>query len=702
MIRDIFSEFFLSKLFSNIDEGKKLKLIKYNKSLQKTLKIDLIYYKIFSGAYIIYESNGKGRIYNRFQEIIYEGGLTKGERNGKGKEYKNILKTKLIYDGEYLNGKRNGNGKEYNEERIIYEGGFFRGERHGKGKEYDNFGNLVFDGEYFKGKKWKGKIKRYNNKVLKLEGEYLNGKLWNAKRYDSKHNIIYELKDGKGYIKEFNYDNKLVFEGEYLNGKINGKGKEYNSKGEITFEGEYFNGKRWSGQLKGDKFKLEKGKGYMSGYLDHSEFEFEEEPVNGVYILEFTNNENIEHIYKFESEYMNGVRHGKGKEYDVFGHIIFDGEFINGKKRKGKSYFKDEGILFIYEGEYINDKKNGEGKIYSLKYTFLEGKFLNGYLLRGKAYNLDNGYLKFNGSFFFHNEMTGKEYIDGILSYEGDYLYGVKWNGKGYDKNGNIIYELNNGNGYTKEYHRFSDILRYEGQFKYGEANGKGKEYDFDGKLIFEGEFLNGKRWNGYGFDWSSGFRGEYLNGKEWNGIFNEDEDNLKCELNNGKGLVKIKDFNRTKFEFEYLNGEKNGKARECDRDGNLVFDGEYLNEEKWKGKIKKYYKNKKLKFEYDIVNGLIWDGKEYDENGAIICELNNGNGKVKEYENIYDRLIFEGEYLDGKRNGKGKEYDFYGRLTFEGVYLKGKKWNGKGYEHNTNTIYELINGKGKIIEYNF
>ena len=213
--------------------------------------------------------------------------------------------------------------------------------------------------------------------------------------------------------------------------------------------------------------------------------------------MEFTNNENSGHPYKFESEYMNGVRHGKGKEYDLFGHIIFDGEFINGKKRKGKSYFKEEGNLCIYEGEYINDKKNGEGKIYSLDHICLEGKFLNGYLLRGKAYDFDHGTLKFNGSFFFYHEITGKEYTDGYLSYESDYLYGVKWNGKGYDKNGNIIYELNNGNGYTKEYHGFSDTLKYEGQFKYGKANGKGKEYDFDGKLIFEGEFLNGKRWNG-------------------------------------------------------------------------------------------------------------------------------------------------------------------------------------------------------------
>ena len=44
--------------------------------------------------------------------------------------------------------------------------------------------------------------------------------------------------------------------------------------------------------------------------------------------------------------------------------------------------------------------------------------------------------------------------------------------------------------------------------------------------------------------------------------------------------------------------------------------------------------------------------------------------------------MIFEGEYLNGKRNGKGKEYDYYGNLIFEGEYLNGKRWNGKGKEY--------------------
>jgi len=49
-------------------------------------------------------------------------------------------------------------------------------------------------------------------------------------------------------------------------------------------------------------------------------------------------------------------------------------------------------------------------------------------------------------------------------------------------------------------------------------------------------------------------------------------------------------------------------------------------------------------------------------------------NGKGKEYILGTNRLVFEGEYLNGRRNGKGKEYNYYGELEFEGEYLKGKR----------------------------
>ena len=70
------------------------------------------------------------------------------------------------------------------------------------------------------------------------------------KRVDMQDNIIYEIKNGNGYIKEYENDgpiiakNVIYFEGEYLNGEKNGKGKEYDSFVRLKFEGEYLNGKR--------------------------------------------------------------------------------------------------------------------------------------------------------------------------------------------------------------------------------------------------------------------------------------------------------------------------------------------------------------------------------------------------------------------------------------------------------------------------
>ena len=51
------------------------------------------------------------------------------------------------------------------------------------------------------------------------------------------------MKEGKGLIKEYDYNNKLQSEAEYLYREKNGKGKEYYD-GKLIFEGEYLNGKR--------------------------------------------------------------------------------------------------------------------------------------------------------------------------------------------------------------------------------------------------------------------------------------------------------------------------------------------------------------------------------------------------------------------------------------------------------------------------
>ena len=134
--------------------------------------------------------------------------------------------------------------------------------------------------------------------------------------------------------------------------------------------------------------------------------------------------------------------------------------------------------------------------------------------------------------------------------------------------------------------------------------------------------------------------------------------------------MEKEKEYGKLIFEGEYLNDKRHGKGKEYYSKDKLIFDGEYLYEFKLKGK---YFVNKKLEYEGEFLYGKKWNGKGYDWNGNITYELNNGNGKVKEY--LYNGiLLFEGEYLNGKKNGKGKEYDYYGVLKYEGKYLNGER----------------------------
>ena len=236
MLENIKSSYFLKILFNHLNDALKLNLLKYNKNLQSINNISLINFKFFSGKYIIYEEERKGKIYNAFNNIlIYEGELLNGKKNGKGKEYG--YNGDLIFEGEFLNGKRVIKGKEnkfkegyvyqYNTFNIlIFEGEYLNGRRNGKGKEYYENGDLKFEGEYLNGQlNGKGK-EYYGNGKLKFDGEFFYGKKWKGILFDMNNNIIGEILKGKGYIKEYDFfSHKIDFEGDYLNGKRNRKGK---------------------------------------------------------------------------------------------------------------------------------------------------------------------------------------------------------------------------------------------------------------------------------------------------------------------------------------------------------------------------------------------------------------------------------------------------------------------------------------------
>ena len=125
------------------------------------------------------------------------------------KDGKGYLK-KYNYENEYINEEKDGKGKKYYRDdwcnrRLIFEGEFMNNKKNGKGKEYNPFDKLLlFEGEYLND--YKIEDKQYLKARSECEGEYLFNKKWNGKGYDAKGKIIYELINGTGKVKEFDFD----------------------------------------------------------------------------------------------------------------------------------------------------------------------------------------------------------------------------------------------------------------------------------------------------------------------------------------------------------------------------------------------------------------------------------------------------------------------------------------------------------------
>ena len=465
-----------------------------------------------------------------------------------------------------------------------------------------------------------------------------------------------------GYKHDRLFNFKLHFEGEILEGKKHGKGKEYDYKNRIIFEGEYFKGERWNGKVK----EYDNNGGIIN----------EKEYFNGK-IIEDNNeklNLNENKIVSFIKEF-----------FEESDKLRFEGEYLNDEKWNGIMYNKDDNFkIEIKNGNWNLNDSNFKIKYLGKGQYIIQNK-------NGRAYEYDNGYLLYEGKYLNDKRNgNGIEYDnDGKILFFGEYKNGERWNGKIKELINNYWEEIEfegeyiNGEKIGKGKYSFSaysdEKYIYEGEFKNDEKNGYGKEYykEYDTEkeiLIYEGEFKNDRR-NGKGKEFNNGqliFEGEYLNRKRWNGKYK---------------LIDI--WGKTLFEGELINGERKGK--EYDNDGNLIYEGEYLNFKK-NGKGKEYFKNGKIKFEGEYILDIKWTGNIYDPDGNFIFKMINGEGYGKEYDND-GNLIYDGEYLNGVKNGKGKEFK-HNRLIFEGEYLNGKR-NGNGKEYyDLKSIIKLKNDK--------
>ena len=289
-----------------------------------------------------------------------------------------------------------------------------------------------------------------------------------------------------------------------------------------------------------------------------------------------------------------------------------------GSKIKSKTVMKKIFSLFC-------DKKKLNIIIYNKKYQNILD-------INIEHFKKNSGKFKIMENNKFGKEYDYKEYISGkkILLFEGEYINKKR-------------------NGYGKEY-KYNELI-YKGNYVNGKRNGYGEEYKYN-ELIYNGDHLNDKR-NGFGMEYKTIYLNLNIKTKE------------KVEEDYYYKIIKDMEY--------YFNKKEKG----IEYHSILIKDGYYSND-KPHGKGVEYYYNNNIKFIGEYLNGKRYNGKGYNSKGDLLYELKNGNGYVIEYYDINklkylhhflddinekgkDHILFEGEYLNGEKNGKGIEYYFNG-----------------------------------------
>jgi len=328
---------------------------------------------------------------------------------------------KLVYEGDCLNGIPNGHGIEYLLNGNKYEGDFKMGIKEGKGKIFDKSGRKIYEGDiknnqvegngirYFKGGKIVGEFSKdsANGKCtmydqfdrIEFIGIYKDGKPFQGEKYHFDYKISegywkdHKL-DGDG-IEYHQYSDKKKYEGNYVAGKLHGKGKEFDEKGKLIVEGEYCLGKFVKGDYFIYDYKNRKDDAFdfslVKIHVDHLVFGDDNIETNtGVHY-----DKNGKKI--FEGRIYRG-NYYEGKLFNKYGYMIYDGSFKDNSYWIGKLYTGCENNILEYNGEFFNGKFSGRGALYDTKYGGLiyEGGFNNGEFhgmgtLYGNSYRFEHG-----------------------------------------------------------------------------------------------------------------------------------------------------------------------------------------------------------------------------------------------------------------------------------------------------------------------
>ncbi len=452
--------------------------------------------------------------------------------------------------------------------------------------------------------------------------------------------------------KYFKYDNGVVSsEGFMVDNRPNFWWKTYYENGILKTEGNRKNfllDSTWSfyDELGNLRYEINYKNGIKSGeyntYRDDVIIETENytnDIKTGSHTLYFDTGE-----LQKEIPYVDGLREGKGYDYDITNRIT------------SILTYKDD---YLKKIEKINrldkiDRKQGVWmEFYDNKTVKWEGVFVDGekYGLF-KTYDEDGRVIKL------------ERYKNGVLDIESEEMTVLEIKNE-YFENGNVkssgTYKSNKKHGTHREFDDSGNIIKsfvYEDGIMVAEGivdekgnfTGPWKLYYIDGTIKAKGTYEEGKRvndWVFYHYNGKISQKGKYRNGKptgNWQWYYENSQ--LRRDEN-------------------YRRGYEEGESIEYDELGNVIGKGEYLEG-------------------YKEGAWFIHSG-DHTENGVYVDGERDG-----EWIYLYDngKTSFKGTYQRGLGVGKHRYYYSTGVLKQEGKYSSGVKHG----------VWKTYNEEGEVI----
>lgn len=453
------------------------------------------------------------------------------------------------------------------------------------------------------------------------------------------------MRDGKpdGYWKTYNENGVLVAEGNRVEFELDSTWNFYNDSSQLVMQIDYQQGKKngirrtfRQDEVLEERFTNDVKDGLTITYYIDGSVKRSVNFVNGF-------EEGTAREFDAEGTIIALVEYRRG--------LVIDRENINRTDKKGQKqgrwkYFHENGKVKI-EGIYRDNKRNGYFKEYDDKGMLVDiGRFIN-----DERQPDAPEIVKLDVKTDYYPNGKPKT----VASYKGDTPEGIR---RDYDTSGKVVasFVFSNGkitgegiiddegvkDGPWKEYYEEGQ-LRAEGLYNFGNRIGRWRFYHQTGAIEQEGNYNNqGKPEGAWKWYHENGniFREENYRSGQLDGLFTEYAEDGKVIVQ-GEYIEGLEEgywkyeYGDIREEGTYRAGRRNGEWTTYYDNGQVSYTGSYIDDNP-NGRHIWYYPDGKKRDQGEYIMGLrTGDWIQYDQDGTVFLVIAYQNGIERKYDGI-------------------------------------------------------------------